>query len=827
MRKSLPPLLLLCGVSAALSPLLETTAPSDGAAVSGRVVAASAWVLAAGQGKGSGFVIDAERRLLLTCYHVVGENQTCDVVFVWNKDGKAVADRQLYLEQMPQLQRRGIALEGKVIRRSKDKDLALVELPSLPAGVVSLSLAPLPAPPGQPVWAVGNRFDVNTLFTVAAGRVRFRQHKHKGYFTGGQHLATDAKVITTDVPINEGDSGGPLVNHRAHVVGVCSAVAWEAHGGAIAIDVSEIRAFLALGNDVPSSTPPSPGAAAYRRALPATALVNYDGGGDYAGVVVDRARRLVLTTADAVAREKTVQTTFAPEQAGGAVIETAWLRQNRALLSQKGYASAGVVLAIDPRRNLALIEVERLPPTAAAVVLSPTPASPGELLHLITHPPRLEARWAYSAAVVRQTERFLLGRAQDGPAPAVLIAQAPLGDGEGGGPALNERGELAGLVSGKIGAQQQIAYLLAASEIRAFLEEARPVAAPNTPAERLARAALLVAARQYRRADEAYAEVLKGERNAAALAGRAWLAQLTDQPDEALALGERALALDARQVTARHARAAAWLRKGDPRNARAEGDLAVEHDPRSALSFALRALARLELGDLPGAASDADEAAWLDAKLALACLARGRVLAARDQPRRALEEYARAVALDPYLSEAHRRRGDLLWHGSDVDGSLDSYEQALKLAPADVLALLGRARALLAKGRHDAGLADLDEVIRHKPELAEAYLHRGGEKVRRNWVNKGAADLLEAVRRRPELLASALGELERKAADLPSADEAMAYRLVLTGLVARLDEALRRRVEACLAEAKGQKEVKQAESLRGMVAVVMAKSAER
>src|SRR5262249_44550870 len=151
---------------------------------------------------------------------------------------------------------------------------------------------------------------------------------------------------------------------------------------------------------------------------------------------------------------------------------------------------------------------------------------------------------------------------------------------------------------------------------------------------------------------------------------------------------------------------------------------------------------------------------------------------------------ARAAALDPHLGEANRRRGDVLWQGSDVDGALASYEQALKQDPADALALLGRGRALLVKGRHDGGLADLDESARLRPDLAEVYLHRGGEKVRRNWIDKGTADLLEAVRRRPSLLAAALGELERRSADLPAADEAEACRLVLTGLSDRLDEAL-------------------------------------
>src|SRR5206468_6655434 len=130
--------------------------------------------------------VDAGQKLLVTCYHVVGENETCEVVFVWNNAGKSVAARRAYLEQLPELQRRGVSVQGKVIKRSKDRDLALVELPSLPAGVKALPLASESAGPGARVWAVGNRYDADTLFTAAAGRVRLLRTMREGYFSGGQ-----------------------------------------------------------------------------------------------------------------------------------------------------------------------------------------------------------------------------------------------------------------------------------------------------------------------------------------------------------------------------------------------------------------------------------------------------------------------------------------------------------------------------------------------------------------------------------------------------------------------------------------------------------------
>ena len=68
----------------------------------------------------------------------------------------------------------------------------------------------------------------------------------------------------------------------------------------------------------------------------------------------------------------------------------------------------------------------------------------------------------YTAGSVRQLGRANLGQTMEGPDPAVLVVQAPLTEGEGGGPLLNDRAELVGVVSGKTGPQQEVAFCLTA-----------------------------------------------------------------------------------------------------------------------------------------------------------------------------------------------------------------------------------------------------------------------------------------------------------------------------------------------------------------------------
>jgi S1-C subfamily serine protease/tetratricopeptide (TPR) repeat protein len=812
-------LLALAGVCAAV-PVSPPAAVLSGADLYRRTLSGTAWVLAAGQGKGTGWVVDRERRWLVTCYHVVGENETCQVVFPW-RDGKTVVGpRQRYLEQMPELERRGIAVRGRVLRRSKESDLALVELAALPAGVQALPLAASAAGPGQRVHLVGNRYDTSVLWTASTGRVRAVRTLTEGYFSAGRQLGKGTRLLLASVPINEGDSGGPLVDERGEVVGVAAAVAWEAHGGGLFIERGAVQALL---TGVKGPVEPGVGATAYARAVRSVVLVQYDGGSRFAGVLVDRRLRLVLTTAEAVAKEKTVSVTFAAAPNGVLVTEAAWYRDQGEQLRRRGALATGVVLAVDPRRNLALVEVDRIPDQASEVVLARRAVAPGDTLHLVSHPSRLEVLWVYAPGSLRQRDHANLGQTREGPDPAVLLVQAPLSEGEGGGPALDERGDLVGLASGKIAPQQQIAHVVDTDEVCAFLAETRPSAV----ADRLARAELFVAARQYERAVAEYTAMLAAnERQAAALAGRAWVYQLLGKHDRAVADAGQSLALDGRQ--ARCARAAAWLAKGEAALAVGECDQAIRDDPRSALAYALRARAHLRLGQTERAGHDAGEAVWLGPRLALAYLARGQVHVCRGEADKAVEDFGRAVALDPHLAEAYRRRGDVAWARSDSGAALADYARALKRAPGDVLALAGRGRARLVRGEHDAGLADLDAVLKVRSDLAEVYVDRGGEKVRRGWTRTGPADLVEAVRRKPALLPAVLAELLRQAADLAPADEAEVYRRVLEGAGGSVPGDLRKFVAAGLAAARAEKDaVRQARALRQLAAALRGKLGER
>jgi S1-C subfamily serine protease len=171
---------------------------------------------------GSGSLLDAKLRLILTNYHAVADREQVSVLFpVYqpNKQGKLEikAERDFYTRLFTS----GKAIRGKVLARSPQSDLALLQLESVPADAVPLRLAPGSVSPGQRVHSIGNPGRSGALWVYTSGTVRQVYHKQwSADIGGGKSLHLNAQVIETQSPTNPGDSGGPLVNDRGELVGV-------------------------------------------------------------------------------------------------------------------------------------------------------------------------------------------------------------------------------------------------------------------------------------------------------------------------------------------------------------------------------------------------------------------------------------------------------------------------------------------------------------------------------------------------------------------------------------------------------------------------------
>ncbi|WP_233200344.1 serine protease [Blastopirellula marina] len=203
-----------------------------------KTLKSTAWVLAKTGGEtssGTGVLVDAEKKLLVTNFHVVGDARAAVIFFADLSEGKPQVERTHYLKNVKKL-----GIRGRVIAIDRKRDLALIELDKIPAGVTAISLSTDGIGPGEDVQSIGNPGSTDALWVYTSGTVRSVYQKQ--FRTGaGEH---DFKVVETQSPINSGDSGGPVVNNQGELVAISQAIAPKARLVSYSVDISEVKEFL-------------------------------------------------------------------------------------------------------------------------------------------------------------------------------------------------------------------------------------------------------------------------------------------------------------------------------------------------------------------------------------------------------------------------------------------------------------------------------------------------------------------------------------------------------------------------------------------------------
>jgi S1-C subfamily serine protease len=187
----------------------------------------------------SGWIVDLKKKWVITNKHVVGLATSVEVMFpAYRPDGHVIHEEGYYLTTAKRYPARVLSVDGK-------RDLALVELESMPAGVAALPLATQGAREGDKVHLVGNAGLNQALWGYVSGHVRLVARQYGG-LAPGQNL--DAVMGLSDMATNGGDSGAAVVNDQGEVVGTNSCHRQDLKGpsGHVAgyIDLSEVKAFL-------------------------------------------------------------------------------------------------------------------------------------------------------------------------------------------------------------------------------------------------------------------------------------------------------------------------------------------------------------------------------------------------------------------------------------------------------------------------------------------------------------------------------------------------------------------------------------------------------
>lgn len=196
-------------------------------------------------GGGSGVLVHGPRRLVLTNYHVVTDRSSAIVFFPrYEPNGELISRPKYYKDNI-----NSFGIKARVVYRDSSKDLALLELPSLPPNVVPIPLATQPAATGSMLYSAGSsgveypEF-LGTLWRMSSGEVRGRNSQKLTAVSAGQLNTVDAMLLESQKPVNPGDSGGPSVNAAGGLAGLVCALDLSRNTVSFDIDIVEIERFL-------------------------------------------------------------------------------------------------------------------------------------------------------------------------------------------------------------------------------------------------------------------------------------------------------------------------------------------------------------------------------------------------------------------------------------------------------------------------------------------------------------------------------------------------------------------------------------------------------
>lgn len=227
-------IVLLCRGSSALA----------NSSIYSQILPSTVWVNA-GDSTGTGFLVDASRKLVVTNYHVVHNDTRVRVFFPDFLNGRAINRRSHYLQDTEQL-----GIRGRVVYKDSSCDLALIALVRVPASAKAIPLIDRAPQPGGRVHSIGN--PGGQLWSYHAGYV---SNVYPGTIRYDNNQTVKAMVVETNLDTNPGDSGGPVVNDDGELVGIHSGCRRNARGVTFSIDASELQTLLSRDIDTNPTMP--------------------------------------------------------------------------------------------------------------------------------------------------------------------------------------------------------------------------------------------------------------------------------------------------------------------------------------------------------------------------------------------------------------------------------------------------------------------------------------------------------------------------------------------------------------------------------------------
>jgi S1-C subfamily serine protease len=228
----------------------------------------------------------------------------------------------------------------------------------------------------------------------------------------------------------------------------------------------------------------------YRQVIPGTVLFYYSYGdgrvGSGSGVLVDADRRIVATAQHVVdpltrAGKTRISVMFPQWDKNKKIITDAiYYKKHMSRLQVPG-----TVIYQNRTKDLALVQLDKLPPQAKAIPLADdSDPSPGERIHVLGNSTFFHGgAFGYSTGTVRNM--YYYNKKTFFTVPYVFFAlahHAPTNRGDSGGPVVNSKGQLVGIISqGTTGSgdEQVIDHSVHVREIRRALETLGTIQLPT------------------------------------------------------------------------------------------------------------------------------------------------------------------------------------------------------------------------------------------------------------------------------------------------------------------------------------------------------------
>lgn len=457
----------------------------------------------------------------------------------------------------------------------------------------------------------------------------------------------------------------------------------------------------------------------FKKVLPSVALITVaeDGRNSHGtGWIFDVDRKLVITNHH-VAGGVLKCVVFFPEEKNGR------LAVDRGYYQDTATPYPGDVILSDPKRDLAVVRLQKLPKGAAALPLAKDDPSPAEEIGSIGNP--ADGRWVYTPGIVRQVhhEKARLDANQVVDAE-VVETQSPINPGDSGGPGFNRKGEVIGVVSNFASQARLRSSFIAVSEVHKFAKDIDELIDPQTVDQYVRRGSQFLERRFVTQALDDFESALRQDSDAsAALSGRGRCRMIMGKEDEAVADFNAALRNDADNIEAREYRAAVGMQRELYEQAIEEIGEIIKRKPTDAFYVYMRGVAHGKNGDLASAVAQVNRALEMQPGNPMFLIGLGDIYVDARKPEEAAEKFIEVIrAGSPLKMQAYLKLGNTwLRLKHDNAKAANVFNEALKSDPRNAEAYLGRGDAFLRAEQYDLALQDLRSALAIRPKYAEAY----------------------------------------------------------------------------------------------------------